>query len=487
MRLSAFTSLLLSFALAQPLQAHHIKQSAAKEMPVTTSSPKARELFQRALTDYENLYLERANVGWRAAVQADPNFALAYVFLAYNSTDPGEAHTAQEKAKLLATKASPGERLLIQWITSVKENNFIAGISAMNDMREMFPKDKHLAYLAGNWMMGQNSYEQAQKTLQEALAIDKNYPPALNDLAYCYAQSREYPQAFEIMERYVAVLPTLPNPQDSYAEILRMSGKFDGALEHYRAALKIDPWFVYSQLGLADTYALMGNQTQARLEYDKAIQNAYTAADRLTYALQSATTWARENNLAEADKAFAAVAEKAHALGFELTEAQAHRMMSLYQTDDAEALKHLASSEDALTHPTAASISQSDREDERARILRYRAVRADHAGNQELATNTLKQLEAMAGSTRSTVVQSSYHGAAGALLMNKQNVPEAIGHLEEDEDNPYSLELLSRAYATTGASDKRHEVEVKLRASNAPTMEQALVVPAARARRPDGL
>jgi tetratricopeptide (TPR) repeat protein len=241
MRQSTLTTLLLSFALALPLQAHHIKQSVAKEMPVTTPSPQARELFERALTDYENLYLERANASWRAAVQADPNFALAYVFIAYNSGDPAEANTAQEKAKLLAAKATPGERLLIQWITSVKENNFIAGISAMNDMLEMFPKDKHLAYLAGNWMMGQNSYEQAQKTLQGALAIDKNYPPALNDLAYCYAQSREYPKAFEVMERYVAVLPTLPNPQDSYAEILRMSGNFDAAIEHYRAALKIDP------------------------------------------------------------------------------------------------------------------------------------------------------------------------------------------------------------------------------------------------------
>src|ERR1700731_2405876 len=395
MRRRGLTTLLLSFALALPLQAHHIKQSAAKEMPVTTSSPKARELFQRALVDYENLYLERANIGWRAPVQADPNLALAYIFIAYNSTDPAEAHTAQEKAKLLVAKASPGERLLIQWIASVKENNFIAGISAMNDMLEMFPKDKHLAYLAGNWMMGQNSYEQAQKTLQGALAIDKNYPPALNDLAYCYAQSREYPKAFEVMDRYVAVLPTLPNPQDSYAEILRMSGNFNAALEHYRAALKIDPWFDYSQLGLADTYALMGNQVRARAEYDKAIQNAYTAADRVAYALQTATTWVRENNFAEADKAFAAVAEKAHALGFDLTEVQAHRMMSLYQTDDAEALKHLASSEDALTHPTAASISQSDREDERARILRYRAARAEHAGNHELAAQSLQQLETM--------------------------------------------------------------------------------------------
>jgi tetratricopeptide (TPR) repeat protein len=329
--------LLLSLTLAGPAHAHHIRPSALKTMPVTTSSPKARELFGRALTDYENLYLERANIGWRAAVQADPSFALAYVFIAYNSNDPAEANAAREKATLLAPKASPGERLLIQWIASVKENNFIAGISAMNDMLEMFPRDNRLAYMAGNWMMGQNSYEQAQKTLERALVIDKNYPPALNDLGYCYAQSREYPKAFEVMERYVAVLPTLPNPQDSYAEILRMSGNFDAAIEHYRAALKIDPAFDYSQLGLGDTYALMGNQAQARVEYEKAIQNAHTGADRLSYALQSATTWARENNFAEADKAFDAVAEKAHAAGLDLIEAQAHRMMSLYQTDDAEA------------------------------------------------------------------------------------------------------------------------------------------------------
>ncbi len=485
MRRAYCLCLLTCLWLASLSFAHHIKQGATKTLPVTTSSPKARDLFVRAMTDYENLYLERANIGWRAAVEADPNFALAHAFIAYNSRNPAEAAAAREKAKTLAAKVTPGERLLIQWMTSVQENNFLAGISAMNDMLEMYPKDKQLAYLAGNWMMAQNNYEQAQKTLERALAVDKNYPPALNDLAYCYAQSRKFHQAFEVMERYVAVLPNLPNPQDSYAEILRMSGNFEAALEHYRMALKIDPEFDYSQLGLGDTYALMGNQAQARTEYEKAIQSAHTDADRLAYSLQGATTWARENNFAEADKAFAAVAEKAHAAGFDLTEAQAHRMMSLYQTDDAEALKHLAAAEEALTRQNS-SLSQAERDDERARILRYRAVRADHAGNQELAAQTLQQLEAMAGRTRSAVIQGSYHGAAGALLMSKQKVPEAIAHLEEDEDNPYTLELLSRAYSISGAADKRHEVEVKLRATNAPTMEQALVVPAVRSRRPEG-
>jgi tetratricopeptide (TPR) repeat protein len=475
---------LICLLLVETCFAHHVKQAVTKSLPVTTSSPKARELFERAMTDYENLYLERANIGWRAAVRADPGFALAHLFIGYNSHSPAEENAGREKAKALSAGVTPGELLLIQWITRVQENNFIAGISAMNDLLEMYPKDKRLAYLSGNWLMGQNGYEQAQKTFERALTIDKNYAPALNDLAYCYARNREYDKAFEAMERYVALLPALPNPQDSYAEVLRMSGNFEGALEHYRKALSIDPDFDYSQLGLADTYAVMGNQAQARAEYDKAIQAAHTEADRLAYTLQKATSWVRENNIAEADKAFTAVAEKAHAEGYALEEAQAYRMMSLYQTDDAIALKQLEAGEAALSRPSG--VSQLDLDEERSRILRYRAVRADHVANQELAGQTLKKLEELASATHSFAVQSSYHGAAGTLLMSKQKIQAAIAHLEEDNDNPYSLELLSRAYSMTGASDKRHEVEVKLRATNLPTMEQALVVPVVRSRRPEG-
>jgi tetratricopeptide (TPR) repeat protein len=284
------------------------------------------------------------------------------------------------------------------------------------------------------------------------------------------------------MERYVAVLPKEPNPQDSYAEILRMAGKFDAALEHYRAALTVDPSFVFSQLGLGDTYALMGDEARARVEYDKAIQGADNDADRLDFSLQKAMSWAREGKFAEADTAFSAVADKAHADGLHIEEAQAHRMMGMYQSEDAAALAHLQAAEDVLSHEE--NIAQSDREAERARILRYRATRALHAGNQELADKTLQQLESMAGSSRNTIIQSSYHAAAGALLVAKQKYADAIPHLEEDRDNPFSMELLSRAYGETGATDKLHQIEAVLRGTNVPTLEQALVVPAARAKRP---
>jgi len=474
----------VSFAgvcLTVPLFAHHLKREAA--LPISTTSDKARELYLAGVTDYENLYLERCNDDWRAAVKEDPNLALAWAWIAFNSGNPAEVSAAREKAKALQPKLTPGEQLMVSWIVKVQEGDSIGGISAMNDMLEMYPRDKHVFYLAANWLLLENGYEQSEHLLEKALAQDKNFPPALNDLAYVYARNRQFEKAFAAMERYVKLLPKEPNPQDSYAELLRMAGNFDGALQHYRAALKIDPDFVSSQLGLADTFALMDKPEQARTEYDKAIRFAHNEADRLTYGMQRAMTWVREGKYAEADKDFAEIAATARAKDQSLQEAQAFRHMAEYQADDNAALKYLNSAEDALNRLN--TISVSDRSEETSRILRNRVARSARAGNQALAAKSLKQLETMATSSRNRMIQSSYNGAAGTLLMDQKKYEEAIPHLEEDSDNPVTMELLVQAYYQTSQPDKLHEMEEKLRATNVPTMEQALVVPAIRAKRPN--
>ena len=471
-----------SLCLAAPSFAHHIKKGDSATLPVTTSSAKARELYVKGMEDYENLYLERCNEDWRAAVKEDPNLAVAWAWIAFNSGNPQEVSAARAKAKELSPKLSAGEQLMVAWISRVQEGDFIGGITAMNDMLEMYPGDKHLLYLAGNWLMGENGNDQAQRFMEKALAIDKNYPAALNDLAYVEARNREFDKAFAAMDRYVALLPNEPNPQDSYGELKRMAGQFDSALEHYSAALKMDPDFVSSQVGLGDTYALMGNQEQARMEYDKAIRFAHNEADRLGYGIQKAMTYVREGNFAEADKQLQEVAATAHAKEHDLQEAQALRQMAEYQADDNIALKHLKLAEEALSHRS--TISLSDRNEELSRILRNRVVREVHSGNQALADKSLKELEALANGSRNRVIQSSYQGATGTLLIDQKKYQEAIAHLEEDQDNPFTLELLVQAYYQTSQPDKLHEVEARLRGTNVPTMEQALVVPAARARRP---
>jgi Tfp pilus assembly protein PilF len=475
--------LILGVCFTAPLYAHHVKQSATASMPVTTSSAEARSLYEKGMQDYEYLYLERCNDDWRAAVKADPNLAVAWAWIAFNSSNPEEVSAAREKAKALAPKTTPGEQLMVAWIAKVQEGDFIGGISAMNDLLEMYPKDKHLLYLAGNWLMLEDGDEQSMKIMEKALALDKNYPAALNDLAYLYARSRQFDKAFADMDRYVALLPKEPNPQDSYGELLRMSGNFEGSLQHYRAALQIDPDFVTSQVGLGDTYALMGNQEQARVEYAKAIRYAHNEADRLSYSMQLAMTWVRDGKFADADKLFQEIAQTAHAKEQDFQEAQAYRHLAEYQTDDNTALKYLQQAEESLDHRS--TISKSDKADELSRILRNLAVRASHAGNHDLADKSLKQLEAMAVGSRNRVIQSSYNGAAGTLLMDQKKFGEAIANLEEDQDNPFTMELLVQAYYQTNQSEKLHQAEAKLRGTNVPTIEQAIVVPAARLRRPE--
>ena len=139
MRRSMCAVLVLSLCLAAPLYAHHVKKAESGTLPVTTSSPEARELYEKGMADYENLYLERCNGEWRAAVKEDPNLAVAWAWIAFNSGNPQEVSAARAKAKELAPKLTPGEQLMVAWIAKVQEGDFIGGISAMNDLLEMYP------------------------------------------------------------------------------------------------------------------------------------------------------------------------------------------------------------------------------------------------------------------------------------------------------------------------------------------------------------
>jgi tetratricopeptide (TPR) repeat protein len=114
------------------------------------------------------------------------------------------------------------------------------------------------------------------------------------------------------MRKYTKLLPNESNPQDSFAEISRMAGKFEDALVHYRASLKLDPKFTMSQMGVGDTYALMGDEPRARAEYAIAIQKAPTKIEATLWNLQSSITFVREGNISSADEAFQAVARQAH-------------------------------------------------------------------------------------------------------------------------------------------------------------------------------
>jgi Tfp pilus assembly protein PilF len=349
-----------------------------------------------------------------------------------------------------------------------------------------YPKDGRLNFLAGYWLYRQDEYEHSKKPTLQALADDPNYATAYNQLGYLYSRTGDYPKALEALAKYVQLLPNEPNPHDSYAEVLRLSGRFDEALKHYRMALKIDPTFYISQKELGETYSLMGQEERARAEYAKAIHDAPSSGLKAEYLQKFALTWIREGKLGQADKAYLDAAEKARAMEQWVWEARAYRMMAMYQPDGALANKYLDQA-DAMLTARKDSVAKADLEEEHARILRARLERnltasPKAAAQSAVAEAALEELRNMAESSASANIQRAYDGAQGAFLIAQQKYKAAIPYLEEDYINPLSMRLLVAAYRKTKASANAAVMTKKLLEWRIPTIEEALVVPAFRAQ-----
>ena len=461
-------------------------QSQGKKLPVTTASEAAARYFETGMVHFENHRWNFALRDWRDAVELDPKFALAYTWICFTATDPAEESDARAKAKAAMSTVTPPERLMVKWITGAHENNYVESIQAMNDLLAAYPKDGRLNFLAGYWLYRQDEYDHSKKPTLQALADDPNYATAYNQLGYLYSRTGDYPKALEALGKYVQLLPNEPNPHDSYAEVLRLSGRFDEALEHYRMALKIDPTFYISQKELGETYSLMGQEERARAEYAKAIHDAPSSGLKAEYLQKSALTWIREAKLGEADKAYLHAAEKARATEQWIWEARAYRMIAMYQPDAALANKYLDQA-DAMLMARKDSVAKADLEEEHARILRARMERnlpvSPRAAGQSAAAETaLEELRKMAESSASANIQRTYNGAQGAFLVAQQKYKAAIPYLEEDYINPLSMRLLVIAYRKTKATANAAVMTKKLLEWRIPTIEEALVVPAFRAQ-----
>lgn len=447
-------------------------------LPLTTNSPKVHRLLDRAwVLAIDNVEQAKAIDVLRSVVKSDPGFAMGHELLAQSSLDPAEQVTEQKRAFAARSHASPGERMVIEWFQDAADNKLLTAITKMNDVLTLYPHDKWVIYLATKWLVAQTQYERAAIVYERSGITDS--PGLMNETAYAYAYVRQFDKAFALMDKYIAALPNEANPQDSYAEILRMAGHFDQAIEHYRAALAIDPKFYSSQFGIADTYSLMGDQLRARKEYEAAFQKfQLPELHRVQWETCEAITYVREGDLKRADKAFQAIADYAHAKNMSQIEADTYRQMAMYQKNPKAALGFLGKAEAAIHE--GKNGTQGSLQQEFAKILRVRVELAVKMGDKNTAHTALAHLAMMAQSGDDRVVETAYRGAAGVLLFSEAKYEEAISNLNEDIENPFSLELLSLAYQKTGDSANAKNIGDVLANLNDPTLEQALVVPSFR-------
>jgi tetratricopeptide (TPR) repeat protein len=445
-------------------------------IPLATRSEEARKDVELALDKYENALLEDAAANARHATEKDPHFALGFAVLAFTTRRGVPDHAALARAKELLPHATPSEQLLVRWMTSVESSDLLPAITGMNDLLKRFPKDKHVLYLTAEWLYFQQDYDRSQKMFEQVLQLDPNFPPALNMLGYSYIETGDPDpaKALALLKRYAELQPGAPNPEDSLGEVSRYAGDDKGSLEHYRAALQIDSHFFTSQLGLGDTLTLMGDYTNAREEYDRAIKIAETPRDVYHAKFQKAIVYFWEGQPTEGRKALAVLLGEAIKASEPYARVEIAMGSAMLAENPQTELKELQALEALLGSPVA-GMSEADQNGALGAALREEARVAASQGSFDLATQTVAKLEKFASRSRDLIVAGDYESSRGYLLYYQEDLANAADELVADSHSPLALLQLAIAQEKLGNLAAAEGTRTRLKYQRAPIVEWYLV------------
>ncbi len=253
---------------------------AADKIPVTTESKEALAQFIEGRALFDNLRATDAIPYFQGAVQKDPNFALAHLYIAQSAPTAREFFTALTEADETAGHASKGEQLEIRALKAASYGDPATALKLYRELVEAFPDDERAQTLLGTSYFAQQDYARSAEHLKKATELGPGYGPAYNQLGYTYRALEKYDDAERIFKKYTELLPTDPNPFDSYAELLLKIGRFDESKAQYEKALSVNPQFANSFVGIAACFMYQNKHDEALSELEKLYNGARNDGER---------------------------------------------------------------------------------------------------------------------------------------------------------------------------------------------------------------
>jgi len=429
------------------------------KVPITTSSDKALKLYLEGRDLAERLRGQEARQFFEKAVAEDPGFALAYLNL---STTQPTAKGFQEKlgkALKLADKVSEGERLMILAIQAGSNADPMQQREYYQKLVAAFPKDERPHNLLGNNYFGAQLYAEAIEQYNKAIKINAEFSQPYNQLGYAHRFLENYADAEKAFKKYIELIPDDPNPYDSYAELLMKMGKYDKSIEFYRKALKVNPTFAPSHIGIATNLNFKGQHEKARKQLQKLYDNALDVGQQRAAHFATAVSHVDEGNtdlalkelkkqysLAEKDNDVQAMAGDFIAMGNILLESGKYE-------------KALAHYEKAVKQVEGSTLPEKIKENFRRNLLynsgRVALKQQNFATAKAKADEYRKLVEALRNAFQIRLA----HEFAGMIALAKGDQETALAEFKlANLQNPYNLYRMSLAYQSKGDHKQAREL-----------------------------
>ena len=445
-----------------------------RQMPVTTTSPEALALYQKALDYAENVESANARPLLDQAIEKDPGFAMAYALRAVAGGGFNAARENREKALSLIDKVSPAERHWIMASQAQAEGDVPKMEQHVAELLKLHPNDPHAAYFAGNAARMVND-NQALQHFKRATTIDPKFAAPYNQIGYIQLRKGDFAGAEKALKQYIANRPDSANPYDSYAELLLRMGRYDESIAQYNKALVKSPGFTGSLIGIGHNHVFMGDYAKGRESY-KRLYDTGSATDKAESLYWTAVSFVHEGKMAEALQSFEQQRQFATAEKLTPTAMNA-------QLDQAWLLSESGKSPEAVSHiDTVEAMIDGAQLTDRAKanwhrqVLLAKARTAAQAKDFATAESMMDRAKAAMTSDLPTAARENYESSIGVIAVLQGKYDAALAHLKlADPEDPYAMFYQAEAMRLKGDAAGAAKMYAKVGKSNQNGLGYALV------------
>lgn len=450
-------------------------------MPLTTDSEEARAAFMEGLRADDLGRDDEALAAYQRAVDSDPDFALAHLFLADKATSPEAGFAAISEAERAASGASPVEQRMMEMVRQDIDGNVEGALASAQALTEEAPESPYAWTMLAGMQADLKQHAEARQSMERAIEIAPSMvgPHLMLANSFMFATPKDFAQAETHIRHAIELAPNEARPHDLLGDLYRHQGRFEEARDAYTEAIAHAPegdGQGYQQRG--HVHSFLGDYDAARADFAQAMEAESSNAGAAFYhALVN--VYAGEPDAAiEELKAYAA------------------------RVDDMDMDNPLGAK--SGVHNAAMRIAAFNDMDDEARELftAWRALRNEHAeavGTERFRTNVARQiannegrLAALTGDYAAATAQAdelarlvepdadprkmeTVHELKGLIAVEQGQYDAAIEHFRQADADDLDVKFyLAQALEGAGQTEEAMDLYSELADWNFNTLETAL-------------
>ncbi|MGD0340421.1 MAG: tetratricopeptide repeat protein [Bacteroidales bacterium] len=454
-------------------------QKNTGNMPVTTSSKKAKSLFKEAQALMFRDKNKEAQPLLTSALQLDKNFALANLYYGFSGVSNAEMQQYVDAAYQSKDKVSEPERHYIMAISAYLKGNRDETLKEMKTAIDLCPRDKYLLYDMANTYANYAQYDNALEYIKRCVETDTTFAYALNYEGYILFRLGKPEEAEALYKKSIQMDPGITSFYNNYGQLLRSKGAFDEAIEMHKKAIGIEPNYM-SYLYLGHCYVANGQYPAARENYTKAFDVSVNPSQKNFCLTSVAYTHLYEGSFPDALAAFDKQIDfdrQAGKMDNSIINITAYKCFCCLLYNDLKKAEELNNEAKGLI--SKLDLTERDRNSFVKDTLFWNAYVNLFTGKTAEAQKCLDQYEKCLTDQEKKDAEKDLAVLQGIIEYFKHNYKEATLNLEKS-DGQLGMYYNALAYEKMKNNDKAKEVLSEIVKNNLTSFEIAVTRPLAR-------